>query len=184
MNFIEKFLRKVRGVSTQEIVETLLSMRIVNQRSWDDIRLWLDGVWTQLDQSEKNRQWLEVQEQFRFASSTFFFQIAKGKNLAQERATEFAIKWTNLINFWFSNSAMPKERDVHLMMLEIDPPKEIELLISDIDAQDQRVTPYLLDWQANPVIAEGLKNLRWLQLHGASVSEMNKAWDKFIFSLD
>ena len=139
-----------------------------------------------IGQSEKNQQWLEVQEKFRLASVIFFFEIAKKKGLSQEAATEFAIKWTTLVNFWFADLNMPveSERAVHLMRLEINPAGEIELLIREIDRQDNRAGRFLLDWQGNTVMAEGRKNLRWLQVYGASVSAMNKAWDDLIFSLE
>ena len=187
MSLLNKLFGKPQRFSTQEIVEKLLSMRIVNRRSWEEIRLWLAGVWARLDQSEKNQQWLEVQEKFRLASGIFFFEIAKKNGLSQEPATEFAIKWTTLVNFWFADLDTPvesAEKAVHLMRLEINPAGEIELLIREIDRQDNRVTRFLLDWQANPVMTEGLKNLRWLQLYGASASAMNKAWDDLIFSLE
>jgi len=187
MSLLNKLFGKPQRLSTQEIVEKILSMRIVNRRSWEEIRLWLDGVWARLDQREKNQQWLEVQEKFRFASAAFFFEIAKKNGLSQEPATEFAIKWTTLVNFWFADLDTPAEsgeRAGHLMRLEINLAGEIELLIREIDRQDNRATRFLLDWQANPVMAEGLKNLRWLQLNGGSVSEMNKVWDDLIFSLE
>jgi hypothetical protein len=168
------------------ILEKLLSMRIVEHRSWEQIKLWLDGVWVGLDQGEKNQKWLEVQEKFRFACVTFFFDVAKRNGFSQEAATEFAIKWTTLVNFWFANLDRPveAERSVHLMRLEINPADEIELLIREIDRQDSRVTRFLLDWQTNPVITEGLKKLRWLQVYGAPVGAMNNAWDNLIFSLE
>ena len=183
MSFLNKFFGK--RLSTQEIVEKLFPMRIVNRRSWEEIRLWLDGVWAGLDQSEKNQQWLEVQEKFRFVCFTVFFTTAKKNGLSQEVATQYASKWTTLVNFWFADLDTPveSERLVHMTKLEITPAKEIELLIREIDRQDNRVTRYLLDWQADTVMAEGLKNLRWLQISGASVSAMNQAWDNLIFSL-
>jgi hypothetical protein len=179
-----KLRTNVRRLSTQEIVETLMGMRLMGRDSWNEIQEWLAWVWVEMDQYEKHRNWLEVQEKFRFASSTFFYEIAKTKGLSQQSATEYAIKWTLLTNFWFMNVDRPSDKETHLHRLESDPSTEIDLLIREIDRQDQRVTPYLVNsWRTNPDMAEGLKRLRKMQLESASESEMNECWDALIFLL-
>jgi len=184
MGFLSKLFGRSRVPSVQQIVEKLLPMRLLDRSSWDEIRQWLAAnAFADIDRNEANRLWPEIQEKCREAALIYFYELAKGNGLTQEAATEFAMKWTILTIFWFSNVDRPVDKTIHLQRLNSEPEVEIDLLIAEIERQDARVIRHLKEmWRNDPEISSYLEILRGVQIQGKPTNEMNTIWDTMVFS--
>lgn len=183
MAFLSKLFGRSQNPSVQQIVEKLLPMRILNRTNWDDIRQWLHGALAHMDPNEADQLWLEIQEKCRVASALSFFAIARENGLTQEAATDFAGKWTVLMNFWFADVNSPVGKTTHLLKLDREPEVEIGQLMAEIERQDPRVIPYLTEMRKNdPETGRYLLTLRRIQIEDKPTSAMNACWDKMIFS--
>jgi len=184
MGFLSKLFGRSRVPSVQQIVEKLLPMRLLDRSSWDEIRQWLVAhAFADIDHNEANRLWPEIQEKCREAAGLYFYRLARDNGLTQEAATEFAMKWTVLTIFWFSNVDRPVDKTTHLQRLDREPEVEIDLLIAEIERQDARVIRDLKEMlKEDPEMSGHVKTLRRMQIEGKPTSEMNTCWDTMIFS--
>lgn len=184
MGFLSKLFGRSRIPSVQQIVEKLLPMRLLDRSSWAEIRQWLAAnAFADIDRNEANRLWPEIQEKCREAAGLYFFRLARDNGLTQEAATEFAMKWTVLTNFWFSNVDRPVDKTTHLQRLNSEPEVEIDLLIAEIERQDARVIHDLKEMRKNDHdISSYIEMLRCMQIEGKPTNEMNAIWDEMIFS--
>jgi hypothetical protein len=153
----------------QQIVETLLPMRIMNRTNWDDIRQWLCSALAHMAPNEAHQLWLEIQEKCRVALCLAFFDLAMDNGLTQEAATDFAGKWTVLMNFWFTDVDRPVDKTNHLLKLDREPDGQ---LMAEIERQDPRVIPHLKEMRKNdPEIGWYLMTLRRMQIDGTPTNE-------------